>query len=156
MFSIQIPGWKNLQLARIAFDYNGTLALDGKISPSARKKLIQLAQQVEVYILTSDTFGSVREECNDLPVTINVLETGYHTEEKAAFVAKLGAEHTAAVGNGANDRLMLQTADLGILVMGPEGYSPLALAQADIALKNIEDVFELFFSPQRLIATLRR
>lgn len=60
-----------------------------------------------------------------------------------------------AVGNGMNDRLMLRTAALGILVLGNEGTSVQALSSADIVVKDILDGLDLLLNPKRIIATLR-
>ncbi|NLI90927.1 MAG: hypothetical protein GX434_01610 [Peptococcaceae bacterium] len=156
MLTIDIPGWKVLNLSTLVFDYNGTLALDGRISVSTREYIRALAKKFTIHILTSDTFGSVAQECADLPVTIKKLESEKHTQEKAEYLKHLGTGKIVAVGNGANDKLMFETADLSIAIIGPEGCSPETLLRADIAVKKIEDAFELLFNPKRLIATLRR
>lgn len=156
MLSIDIPGWKALRLDFLVFDYNGTLALDGKISDYTKKYLSRLAEKFNIHILTSDTFGSVMSECGALPVTIKRLESENHTQEKAAYLKQLGIGQIAAIGNGTNDKLMLETADLGIAIIGPEGCSPETLLRADIVVNRIEEAFELFLNPQRLIASLRR
>jgi len=59
------------------------------------------------------------------------------------------------MGNGANDRLMLAKAALGIVVLGSEGTSVQALQNADIAVKDINEGLELLLQPKRLVATLR-
>ena len=61
-----------------------------------------------------------------------------------------------AIGNGANDQLMLKRAHLGIAVIGLEGASMLTLQSADLVVNKIEDALGLLIEPQRLKATLRR
>ncbi len=46
---------------------------------------------------------------------------GNEAEQKCGLLKKLGASQTVALGNGANDALMLRKACLGICVMQGEG-----------------------------------
>ena len=153
---ISVPGWKDLKIEALVFDFNGTLATDGKLSDRTREALRELGSMYEVHILTSDTFGSVEEECCGLPVQVHRLASAHHAQEKRDFIESRFKGGVAAIGNGANDELMLEAADLGIVVISPEGCSPRALAKADIAVASIEHVFELFRKPKRIVATLRR
>jgi soluble P-type ATPase len=61
-----------------------------------------------------------------------------------------------AIGNGANDALMLEHAALGILVMGGEGAAVEALLRARVVVTDICEALDLLLFPKRLIATLRR
>jgi len=90
-----------------------------------------------------------------LPVKIKVLTTNNHTREKADYLDIFGERMVAAVGNGANDQMMLKKAPLGIVVIGAEGCATATLMAADVVVKDIKDAFELLINPQRLIATLR-
>jgi len=156
MLSVEIPGWRKLDLEVLLLDYNGTLALDGKMLADVREKIGQAAELLEVHVITSDTFGTVAEECEGLPVKLKVLATADHTREKGEYVQELGARRIAAIGNGANDALMLECAALGIVVMGPEGCAEASLRVADVVVKNIDDAFGLLLNRKRLVATLRR
>jgi soluble P-type ATPase len=75
--------------------------------------------------------------------------------DKLEYIAQLGRKTVAAVGNGRNDRLMLQAAGLGIAVIGPECAAAEALAAADIVAPNILAALDLLLNPLRLVATLR-
>lgn len=162
MLSIDVPGRKVFNIDTLVFDYNGTLTLDGKLADSTKHYIRNLARDFTIHILTSDTFGSVDQECGDLPVTIKKLDSEYHSREKAAYLHKLrkGKQpdngQIMAIGNGTNDKLMFDIADLSIVIIGPEGCSPKSLLLADIAVIRSEDAFELLLNPQRLVATLRR
>ena len=68
---------------------------------------------------------------------------------------QLGAAHTVALGNGANDVLMLRKACLGICVMQGEGTSLQALLASDVVVRSVEEAFDLLLNPDRLVATLR-
>lgn len=155
MIDINIPGHDHLSLEILVLDYNGTLALDGVLPLYVQEKLTFLAKLLEIHIVTSDTFGSVAAQCKGLPVQIQVLKTKNHTEEKAAYLNQFGKRMIVAIGNGANDQLMLKKAHLGIVVLGMEGCSSKSLVAADVIVKDIKDALELLINPQRLIATLR-
>jgi soluble P-type ATPase len=59
------------------------------------------------------------------------------------------------VGNGRNDRLMLEAAALGLAVILGEGASSATLAAADAVCLSIADALDLLIHPLRLTATLR-
>ena len=91
-----------------------------------------------------------------LPVQVNVLESMDHTTEKADYLNQFKNQEMIAIGNGANDHLMLKRANLGIAVVGFEGACMAALLSADLVVNSIEDALGLLIEPQRLKATLRR
>jgi soluble P-type ATPase len=51
---------------------------------------------------------------------------------------------------------MIQSAAIGIAVMGREGLSQEALQAADLVVPSILDALDLLLNPRRLVATLRR
>jgi soluble P-type ATPase len=59
------------------------------------------------------------QDCGDLE-TVRIM-VGNEAEQKCGLLKKLGASQTVALGNGANDALMLRKACLGICVMQGEG-----------------------------------
>lgn len=153
---ISIPGWGELTVGRIVFDFNGTLAVDGRLGQDTREKLEELhSRGFELYVLTADTFGLVKSEMAGLPVTVEILAGEATGPAKAEFIRQLGPEHTAAVGNGRNDEAMLRVAALSIAVLGREGCYPPTLAAADVVVAGIGDALDLFLEPRRLVATLR-
>ncbi len=156
MIAIDIPGMKRLTIKNIVLDFNGTIALDGCLIPGVQEKLNSLAGSLDIYILTADTFGTVLSACSSVSAKVVVLKETPGSREKLKFIESLGAHETAAIGNGANDILMLEEAALGIAVIGPEGASSKALMAADVVIKDINDGLGLFLNPQRLTATLRR
>ncbi len=155
MINIDIPGTKPLNLTKLVLDFNGTLALDGTILNGAKEKIELLSNDLEIHILTSDTFGTIKRQCETLPVRIKILETNSHVSEKADYICQLGKDQVVAIGNGANDLRMLQEAALSILVIGLEGCSGKSLQAVDIVVNNISDALGLLINPQRIIATLR-
>jgi soluble P-type ATPase len=60
-----------------------------------------------------------------------------------------------AIGNGANDAVMLREAALGIGVIGEEGCASSLIKEADLIVKSINDALGIVLHPERLVATLR-
>jgi len=150
-----IPGYGIMNLEVLVLDYNGTLALDGQIFESVKENIKRLSPLLEIHILTADTYGSVVRQCEELPVLVKVLESAEHVKEKGDYVLNFGTREVVAIGNGANDQLMLQHARLGIGVIGFEGASTQTLLSADLIVPKIEDAFGLLLETKRLKATLR-
>lgn len=155
MITLDIPGMEKLFLKNIVLDFNGTIALDGKLLPGVQEKLNSLADSLDIYILTADTFGTVLSACSSINGKVIILKESIGSGEKLKFIESLGARETAAVGNGTNDMLMLAGAALGIAVTGPEGTSIKAAMAADVAVKDINTGLDMFLNPKRLVATLR-
>ncbi|WP_407308459.1 HAD family hydrolase [Desulfosporosinus sp. SB140] len=156
MLVIEISGRDTMVLEALILDFNGTIALDGKLLESVKESLVRLSPFLEIHIITSDTFGTVESQCQGLSVQVKVLESMDHTQEKADYLSKFNLHHVAAIGNGSNDQLMLERAFLGIGVIGHEGASMQTLLSADLIVNTIDDAFGLLIKPQRLKATLRR
>ncbi|HWR38991.1 MAG TPA: ATPase P [Patescibacteria group bacterium] len=156
MISITMPDGEVMTFEQVVFDYNGTLAADGIISPAIRKLLTELANQVTVTIITADTFGLARSQLAGLDtVELIILEPGMGGKEKARHVQQAGSATTVVVGNGNNDQAMFQVAGLSICVLGPEGANTAALYASKIVVRSPEDAIGLLLHPQRLVATLR-
>jgi P-type E1-E2 ATPase len=155
MISIKIPGFKELKLRHLVLDFNGTLAVDGKLLKGVAEKLNKLATRLEVHIITADTFGKVKAEVKKINCTLEIICGGDQQKQKLAYINKLGADSTAAVGNGRNDQQMLKQASLGIALMQKEGASAETFMVADVVCSDILDALELLENPLRLIATLR-
>jgi len=153
---IEIPNFKNLYIQNILFDYNGTLAEDGKVSKEIHTLLRDVCKKYNVFVITADTFGSVKKELKDFDLEVIILSSENHTDEKEDFLQKLGAEGTIALGNGNNDALMLKTAVVSMSILGEEGCAREALFASDIICKNITNAMQLLLHPKRMIATLRK
>jgi len=156
MLELSIPGQREYQIRYLVFDFNGTLAVDGILIPGITKRIITLAQQLEIHILTSDTHGTVTSQMADLPVRATILTSSDHTRQKAEFVEKLGADETIAIGNGSNDAVMLAKAAIGIALIQQEGASEVTISNADLVFTDIFDAVNALIHPQRLVASLRK
>jgi soluble P-type ATPase len=155
MIEITIPGSGKIQLEHLVLDYNGTLARDGDLLEGVAECLTALAQILTIHVITADTFGKVEAAMAGLPCTVRILPQTGQGHAKMAYVWQLDRTRVAAIGNGRNDRLMLQAAKLGIAIVGPEGASLDTLHAADVAVPHIHAALELLLHPLRLVATLR-
>ncbi len=153
-----VPGRGSYHLDAIVFDLNGTLTVDGRLSPSTSELLFRVSEKVALYVLTADTQSSASRIQDSLGegIQLMVLSGDDTTRAKRRFVQKMDSHHVAAVGNGANDAGMLEEAVLGIAVLEEEGCAAEILLKADIAVRHIDEALGLFLNPGRLIATLRR
>ena len=155
MLEIAIPGDGILRLNFLVLDYNGTLAYNGVLLDAVAERLIALSNNLSIHVVTADTFGTVQATLKDLPCTVRVLPQTGQNHAKMAYVTQLGRNETVCIGNGRNDRLMLQAAALGIAVIGPEGAAVDALQAADVVASSVQSALDLLLNPLRLIATLR-
>ena len=155
MIEIDIPGWKKLRLEFLVLDLNGTLAVDGQLLPGVPERLGKLAGKLNIHVLTADTFGRAGETLADLPCELTILPAGQQDRAKRDHVRRLGEGRTAAVGNGRNDRLMLEEAVLGMAVIQGEGAAAEILPAADVVLTDINAALDLLLHPLRLTAALR-
>ena len=155
MLEISIPGYKELRLEHLVLDYNGTLACDGEILEGVEQALETLAEDLQIHVVTADTFGKVRSGLASSPSKLVILRGERQDVGKRKYIEQLGAERVAAIGNGRNDRLMLETAALGIAVIQEEGAAAETLFAADVVCLNIRAALDLLTHPLRLTATLR-
>lgn len=155
MVSIRIPGFGHKDIRHVVFDYNGTIARDGVLIKGVKEQMDKFTYQVNFHVITADTFGFVKKELCDIECTLTIIPEKDQAEAKLSYIRQLGPEQTLCVGNGANDRMMLEQACIGIAVLQEEGLSVSSLMTADLVVRDILDVFGFFQTPERLIATLR-
>lgn len=142
-------------IEHIVLDYNGTIAKDGVLKKEIHSLLEELAKNYTLHVITADTFGSVKEQIKAYDIRLHILKSKDHTGEKKDYIDSLGADISLAIGNGNNDKKMLQTAQVGIAVLGDEGCATQALLASDIVCKSIQNALELPLHSKRLLATLR-
>jgi soluble P-type ATPase len=153
---IDIPNVDVFNIENIVFDFNGTLATDGKVPPRVYRQILGLTQDFNVYIITADTFDTVKEIFSGTEVQVKVISKANGSTDKKELIETLNPKKTMALGNGSNDALMLESSGISIAVLGNEGLSLKALENADLMIKNINDFFEMMKEPKKLIATLRQ
>lgn len=150
-----IPGRENIQIENIVFDYNGTIAVDGKLIDGIKELFLELERYANIYILTADTYGTVVEECRELAGKVLTFPGENAGGHKRDIVKKLGCNKTLVVGNGFNDIPMFEEAILSIAIMEKEGTSGKLLSMADIVSRNIIEAINIILNKNKVKATLR-
>lgn len=156
MINFNVPGEGEFQIKNVVFDFNGTIAKDGLVLEDFKVKVEELSKKdVNIFVVTADTYGSVREQCKDLPLQIKVFDKDNAAVDKKRIVQMLSSKNTVTIGNGNNDALMFKESVLSICIIGHEGCSTKALLNSDIVVNNIIDAIDLLLNVNRLKATLR-
>lgn len=158
-FGVERPPSGKIVIGRIVSDYRGTLSCGGKLTPGAAERLRRLRAVVDIDVVSSDSFGTARDELAVIPLEPHILETGEHDEEKRLYVSSHEPQRIAAFGNGRNDARMLKTVrdagGLAIAVDNGEGCAVEALVSAHIFITGINNALDLLLDPIRCKATLR-
>jgi len=148
----EIPGRGTLALEHVVLDVNGTLTERGALVEGVAERLDRLGEVVQLHLLSADTFGTLGDVATSVGADATVVASG---DDKRRLLAELGEDRCAAIGNGANDALMLEASALGIAVIGPEGAAGSALLAADVVCGSILDALDLLLDERALRATLR-
>ncbi|MDJ0624375.1 MAG: hypothetical protein QNJ17_15530 [Desulfocapsaceae bacterium] len=151
---IEIPDFGSLNISHIVCDYNGTLAVDGKLLPGVAVAFNSL-QNIEVHVVTADTFGVARQQLANINCRLTIAPNENQAIWKRDYIRSLGADSVVAIGNGRNDRLMLEESALGIALIQQEGAAVEAIRYADVVCTDITDALAYFINTKRLVATLR-
>lgn len=155
MISVSVPGWGELEIEYLVLDYNGTCAFNGKLKEGVKEMLEKISRYIKVFIITSDTYDNVDREVNVLGFNVLKVKKEGSGAEKAKIVRELGPEKVVAIGNGANDAMMLREASLGIGVVGEEGCATSLIKESDFFVPDIVDALSIILHPERIVATLR-
>lgn len=155
MFEINVPGREKYIIKNVVFDYNGTIATNGIINQTVREKINLLSQIADIYILTADTYGSAKKECDELNVILKTFPSENAAPSKEKIVVELGKENTICFGNGFNDIKMFENSILSIAIIGDEGVCTKLLTKSDVAITSIEKGIDLLLNQKSIIATLR-
>ena len=156
MLELNVPGLGTLALEHLALDLNGTIAVDGRVLPGVEERLAQLSRDLSIHLLSADTLGRGSATAARLGLELVKVAAGAESSGKRQFVERLAVDRVVAIGNGANDRDMLEAAELGVAVLGTEGLAITSLVAADVVVANVRDALDLLLHPQHLVATLRR
>ena len=152
---LEIPGRETVEIKDVVLDYNGTIAIDGKLIDGVAELVNELAGDINFHIITADTYGSTEKELANINCKVVKIPKEKQDSSKLDYLLKLGKENTLCVGNGKNDKLMLKESVISIALIQDEGVCVESLLAADIACKSIMDVFAYFKIPNRIKATLR-
>ena len=155
MLLYEIPGRDNIKIENIVFDYNGTIAVDGKLIEGVMELINSLAEYANIYILTADTYGTVEKECMGINGEILTFPKENAGVSKKKIVKKLGGERTLCLGNGYNDIPMFEESVLSIGIIEGEGASGKLLSKSDIVVSNIIQGINIILNQNMIKATLR-
>ncbi len=157
--SIEIPGFGFRHIRMILTDYTGTLSRGGRLDGGVRELLRQLCETVDVHVMTADTFGTAEGELKGIPVIFHRLNGSRQDVQKQEYGMKLGLQHSAVLGNGNNDRLVLKAAKeaggIAIAVDNGEGCATDALLNGNLFIAGAVNALNLLLEPRGCIATLR-
>ena len=156
MIELNIPGHETIKLEHLVCDVNGTLAIDGQLIEGVAKKLSFLRDRLTLHLLTADTHGQQKLIDQQLNIKASRIKSGDEAKQKAIYVNNLNPERVIAIGQGANDRLMLKTAKIGIAILSTEGLATESFLAANAIVPDINSALALIEKPLRLIATLRK
>ena len=154
MMDIEIPGREKLVLKTLLLDYNGTIAADGILLPALSERIKELRRRLSVKLLTADTYGSVRSQCDALGIEISTFPREGAAGCKAEIASSCGGG-VVSLGNGFNDIPMFDASLLSIAVLDREGLCASLLSHADVLVLSAADGLDLLLKPDRLRATLR-
>ncbi|QKF82355.1 HAD family hydrolase [Halarcobacter ebronensis] len=152
---IEIPGREAFEIKSIVFDYNGTIAIDGRVIEGILEQINELSKSFDFYVITADTYGTVQKELENTSCKVITIGKENQDEKKLEFIKSLDSKTVLSVGNGRNDKLMLKESILGIAILQDEGLCTQTFLNSDILVKSIFDVFGFLRDKNRLIATLR-
>lgn len=156
MIEISLPGREiKMELKNLVLDLNGTLTIDGRLVAGVDSLVEILKSTLKIYLLTSDTLGFGAAVAEELGIPIFKVGSSQGGQDKLDFLNTIGADESIVIGNGYNDRLIMEHAALSIAVLGAEGCSVQALQKADVVTKSILEALTLLLNPMRIVATLR-
>ena len=156
MIELNIPGRGLIELEHLVCDVNGTLAVDGILQDGLVRSLSVIKDRLTVHLLTADTHGKQETIDHQLNLKAVRIQPGDEALQKAEFVRRLSAERVVAIGQGANDAVMLKEARLGICVLSLEGVAVETLMAADLVVPDIFSALDLLEKPLRIVASLRK
>ncbi len=152
---IKIPGRENIHIENIIFDYNGTIAINGKIKESIKESVKKLTTLYKVYVLTADTYKTAEKECKEIGIILKTFPRENAGEFKKNILLEVGKTTTICVGNGFNDIKMCKESILSIGVIEEEGMCSKLFLHTDIVVKSIESALNILLDKNKIIATLR-
>ncbi len=158
--NINIEGREDMVLKYLLLDLNGTIAHRGNLIAGIEDVISKLNEDLEIFLISADTFGKASKIVEDLSITLHKINKGEKTnlneaEQKAALVKELGPEKTVAIGNGMNDSLMLKNAALSFAILGREGLALETMMNADLVFPSPVDALNILLNPNSLRASLR-
>lgn len=153
MLTLEVPGNKIYRITDLVLDFNGTIAIDGKLIVGVKERIQKLSKILNIYVLTGDQHHNAEKVLHNLAINVKVV---HGKKEKIKFINDIGNNHIVYIGNGSMDTKALKKSAIGICVIGKEGVSTKALLSSDIVTNNILDALDLLLIKDRLICTLKK
>jgi soluble P-type ATPase len=157
--SIDVPGFGLRRITKLLTDYSGTLSRGGRLVEGVAEGLCRLAELLEVYVITADTFGTAEEELKSTPVQLVRITGERHEFQKRQYGERLGLQQCVVLGNGNNDRLLLratkEAGGIAIAVDNGEGCATDALLNSHLFIVGAGNALNLLLEPKGCQATLR-
>jgi len=147
---------EDLDIHFVLIDFEGTLAMDGRVHPKAKDKVNLLSKRATVTILTKSNREKVEKTLRKMKAEILYVAEGDSSQQKLNVLQRLGPHQTAVIGNGLDDGQIMEQAGLGMCVIGKEGSSAEAMAKADLVVTHVLDALDFLLKPLRQRATLGR
>lgn len=154
MLQFEIPGREDIRISHLVLDYNGTIAVDGELIEGIAFRIRTLAGQLQLHVLTADTYGSAAKQLAGLPVELHTFPNNNAAQCKLEIVRSLQGG-VCCFGNGYNDIPMFEAADLTVAVLDAEGMCAQLLPASRVLVRDALDAFDLLLRPGRLKAALR-
>ncbi len=155
---MDIPRFGRREIHAVVSDFTGTLSRGGKLVPGVKERLVRLIELVDVHVVTSDVFGTAKEQLDGV-LEPYIIGAGRQDTEKERYLSRMDARHVAALGNGNNDRRLLKkvkkSGGLAIAVENGEGCALLALLNAHLVVFGAANALDLLLEPKACLATLR-
>jgi len=134
----------NLESGKVEF----TITAGGKIFPEVPTMVEELKKRgVDIYVASGDRTKSLEELASFINIPHDHVFGTAHAKRKKEIVHELKKRYKVMmVGNGSNDILALEEADLGVLTLQHGEKTPQKVFDAaDVVVKNINQILDLNF-----------
>jgi soluble P-type ATPase len=156
---LKIRGFGDRHIKTLLADYDGTLSCNGEVGEKIKDRLVELARSVDIHILTGDRKAKSKACFGRLPLHIHLLSDENQDIQKRDFLKDLNTKNVAVLGNGNNDRLLLQevkaNGGLCVAVDNGEGCSIEALLNAHLLVQGAVAALDVLLKPEQFAGTLR-
>ena len=157
--TLTIPGFGDRHIQTLLADYDGTLSCRGKATDGVKQQLTRLATALNIHILTGDKKAKHDDCFGSLAVKVHILSNDDQDVQKRKYLNQFNASNVAVIGNGNNDRLLMEAVKTGgglcFAVLNGEGCSVEAFTHAHLLVRNVTEALDLLLNPDVCAATLR-